>query len=259
MNSKLAIVVVFVIIISVGVGAYYVTLLSTPTSRVPKSLEIISHTSYTDEVKDITFFVVAGVIQNNLTTNVDSVNITATFFDVANNTIGTEVSQSELNIIKSGQKSPFEVSLVLGSSTDIPYRYELSASCFETDEEPVAGLEIVNEVESFDEDGYHRIVGQVQNNGKRKAFSVKVICTYHNLDGDVIAISHAYVSQSVIEGGDKAVFELSSKPHEINPASYELFIVAQRYEPLLITNYVLLAILVVVFVLFIVYMKRRGW
>jgi len=259
MNSKLAIVVALVITISVGFGIYYVTLPSAPTSKVPKRLKIVRDTSYINEVDNVTFFVVVGIVQNNLSINVESVNITVTFFDSANKRIGTAFSRSQLRIIKAGVTAPFEeVTLLYGSSGDVPDRYEFSVLGFETNEEPIDGLEIVKQISSFDADGYHKINGEVQNTGNRRAYSVKVICSYYDSGDNLLATSWTGVS-SAINRGQKRAFELSTRPQKIVPARYELFVVALRYESLVIANYVFLGILIGVFTLFIAYMKHRGW
>ena len=253
MNNKLAIATVIIAII-IGAGIYYLTL-PAPTPEVPP--KILSHTIYITEADSIRFFTVVGEVQNNLKANIGSVKILATFYDAKNNTIGTRFTYTELNILKPGQKAPFDIYLLLNLSTDIPARYELTLSYVETGEEPVAELEILNRTSSIDEQGYHKISGEVQNKGLRKTYAVKIICTYYDPEGKVIAVSHAYVSPK-IEAGEKASFELSSKPHKISPASYGLTIVA-RYGILVIAHLELLAILIAAFIIFIVFMKRRGW
>ena len=148
--------------------------------------------------------------------------------------------------------------MLLNSTTEVPARYELTLSYVRTSEETVGGLEVVNRTSSIDKDGYCRIEGEVQNSGARKAFSVKIICTYYDSEGKVLAVSHAYVS-SEMDTGDKAPFELSSKPHKINPASYELLVAAHHYGPLFVPFYQLLVVLITAFAIFVVLMKLRGW
>lgn len=254
MKSKVAIAIVIIATIIVGAAIYYLTL-PAPTPEVPPKIQ--SHTSYITEADSIRFFTVVGEIQNNLKTNIDSVKIHATFYDAKNNTIGTRFTYTELKILKPGQKAPFDIYLLLNSSTEIPARYELTLSYVKTSEKPIAELEILNRISSIDEEGYHKISGEVQNKGLRRAYAVKILCTYYDQEGKVIAVSRAYVSPK-IEAGEKASFELSSKPHKISPASYGLSIVA-RYGILVVAHIELLAILIAVFVIFIVFMKRRGW
>lgn len=265
MNSKMIITAaVIIIVVIAGFGIYHWSSSLTPApapTPEPVSPRIVTSVGYIEEVRNITFFTVKGIVENNSTTNIRSVNITTTFYGAKNKTIGTSLDHSALKVIKPQQTAPFEVYLRLGSSTDIPddeIRYKLIASAFKTDEEPVTGLiPIIHQ--NWTENGYHRISGVVNNDGTRKAFYVKAICAYYDSEGNVIAMSHDYVSPEIDVNGE-APFGLSSKPRMINPADYELFIVAQHYEPLFIMNYVLLGILIAAFITFVTYMKKyRGW
>lgn len=264
MNSKTIIITAIIIAtIIASIGVYHTARPSSqplpPSPEVPERVKIAGHTSYVEETRNVTFFTVKGLVQNNLTTNIRSVNITATFYDAENKTIGTEIGHTELDIIKPEQKAPFEIYVSLGPSAKIPARYKLEASCIKTDKEPVIGVKVIDETSSFDEDGYYTVRGEVQNTWKTKAVSVKTICVYYDLEGNIIRMSHAYISPEINAGG-KAPFEVSSKPYKINPASYELFVVVHRYEPILISNYILLAVLIMVFATFAIYMKKyRGW
>ncbi len=265
MNSKIIIatIVITITIIVAGITTYYLALPpASPTPKTPKRLRIASNINFTERTDDITYFVVAGIVQNNLTTNVDSANVTATFYDADNKTIGTGYTHAVLDIIKPEQEALFEVYFKLDSPTDVPVvRYELTALCFETNKEPIAGLQVLKDTvrETVDANGYHIITGEVQNKGVSKAFGVKMFCTYYNSDGNLIAISHAYVS-SEIDPGYKATFEVSSIPHKISPVGYKLLIVVHHYEPLFLMQYGFLVLLIVAFIIFIIYMKRvRGW
>jgi len=257
LKSKVTVTALILSIIIVGVGVYYLNLQPASTPEVQP--QIVSYTGYLEKADSVTYFTVAGVVQNNLKTNIESVNVTATFYDRENNLIGTRFSLIVLKILEPEQRAPFEIYLLLNSSMDITdIRYELKLSYVKTSKETIAGLAILNRTSSVDMNGYYRITGEVQNNGIRKAFSVKIFCTYYDSEGNVLAVSHAYVS-SEIDAGEKTSFELSSKPHKISPANYELLIVTHHYEPLIVTRYQLLVILIIAFVLFIAFMKRRGW
>lgn len=257
MKSKVTITALILIIIIVGIGVHYLN--SLPASTPEVQPRIVSHTTYLEKVDSITYFTVVGVVQNNLGTNIESVNVSATFYDAENNLIGRRFSPTALEILEPEQRAPFEIYLLLNSSTDIAdICYELTLSYVKTSEETISGLVILNRTSSIDINGYCRISGEVQNKGIRKAVSVKMFCTYYDSEGNLLAVSHTYVS-SEMEASEKASFELSSKPHKISPASYELLIVAHHYESLIDTHYQLLLILIIVFVLFIAFMKRRGW
>jgi len=262
MNRKIvfAVTVAITVVIAV-IGAYYLTLPQAPAREVPP--EIISHTHYTETVENtsITFFKVVGVVQNNLDTNIESVNITTKFFDAEDKLIAIRNSTTASNIIEPSQKVPFEVYLLLDPANESPDRYELTLSYVKTSRETVAGLEILNRNWHVDETtGYHIISGELKNKGQQKAVGVKILCTYYGPDGNVEAIAHTYISRTIY-GGETVAFEISSEPHKISSDSdFELLIVAQQYYPLPIVNYVIFAILAIGALSFIIYMKkRRGW
>lgn len=269
MNSRLAIAAILVATVaSLVLADYHLTSGSASNeeeSKMPKALKIQSDFSYVEQVQSgeesVTFFVVAGVVLNNLTTNVCSVNVTTTFYDSENKTIGNSptLSTVELQIIEAGKKAPFKTYLTLDPLMSIPSGYKLSALCFETDEEPVRGVEVIDQTAGFNKDGFYIIIGEVQNNWKTRALGVKLICAYYNETDRLIALSHTPVS-SAIDSGDTATFELSSKPFKVKPESYELFVIVHHYNPLPLTHYLLFFAMLGLVLIFIVYMKRvRGW
>ena len=262
MNRKIVIAVIAAITaVLAGIAAYYLTLPQAPAQEVPP--EIVSHTHYTETLQNtsITFYKVAGVVQNNLETNIESVNITATFFDAESTLIAIRTGTTALDVIEPSQKVPFEVYLLLDPTKESPDRYDLTLSYIKTSREMETELEIVNRIWHIDETtGYHIIKGDLKNKGYEKAVGVKILCTYYGLDGNVEAVAHTYISRTIY-GGEIAAFEISSEPHRISSDStFELLIVVRQYYPLPIVNYVFFAILAIGALSFIIYMKkRRGW
>lgn len=259
MNNKLAFTIILITIILAGLGIYYsLKSFVSPSVEEFTYIKITSYNPKFAKVDNTSHITVIGVVQNNLTTNVRSVKINATFYDVQNNTIGKSYALTRLKIFKPGQRAPFTLYF---SSKHILARFDLIASGIKTNEEPIAGLEILNEtIHAFiDEHGYHRIVGEVQNNVRSKAVVVGVFCTYYDEDGNVIALSNNFTKPLDLGPGGKATFKLSSKPHKIDPASYEFLAVPHHYEHWFSANYALLIILISLFFIFGAYMKRRGW
>ncbi len=70
--------------------------------------------------------------------------------------------------------------------------------------------------------GYHQIVGEVKNNGARKASFVKVVVTYYDSAGKAMGKSYSYTNPQDITNGDTAPFEISSYPRKISPDIYEI-------------------------------------
>ena len=70
--------------------------------------------------------------------------------------------------------------------------------------------------------GYHKVVGQIKNNGISASTQVKVVGTYYNSAGKVIGMSITYTETGTINAGATAPFELSSFPLVVAPSKYEL-------------------------------------
>ena len=189
----------------------------TITPETTKEPEILSSKSYID---DLGYFNVVGEVKNTLSTNINYVKITATFYDAQKKVIGTAFTYTELDILKPNQKSAFELS----SYPDMiePASRKLKVSYKETGNEPFAGLMILSHSAKIGKLGYHDIVGEVQNEGTRKSSFVRVVCTYYDANGEVIGTSFTYTDPNEIDAGDSAPFELSSYPMELRPANYEL-------------------------------------
>jgi len=257
MNSKMVIKATIIIAIAVAaIGISHLTLTSAQTSEEQAIPRIMSYTSYTEN-NTVKFFVVVGEVKNNLTTNIKSVMVNATFYDEGNRVIGASYSYTVLKILKPGQKAPFIIYWVLNSFTNIPNKTELTCACLKTSEQPITGIEISKQMNRIDKEGYYIVSGELHNNGTSKASTVTVFCTCYDLKGNVMAVSHAHLP-SIINVNDKTAFTVSSKPLKISPASHKLLIVA-NYEPPLHMRYPLLFILALAFIIFIAYMKHRGW
>jgi len=176
----------------------------------------LSKSSYIDSSG---YFNVVGEVINPLSTSIEFVKITATFYDAQKTVIGTDFSYTELDILKPNQKSPFDLSSYPDKID--PDSYKLKVSYRETDEEPFSGLKILSHSASIDDYGYHEIVGEVKNEGTNDAKFVRVVCTYYDAGGRVTGTSFTYTAYD-IDVGDSAPFELSSFPRELVPANYEL-------------------------------------
>ena len=223
-----------------------------------RPLRIIGHRGYVETARNVSFFTVKGVVQNNNTSNMRSINVTATFYHADMKPIRIVESRTALEIVEPQSETPFEIYMPLHSSPP-PHNYSLTARGVETDESPIASLEIAKLREWVDGEGFLRIVGEVHNKGSMVAKSVRVTSAYYDLNGDLITVSSDIVYPiSVIPGG-KAEFELTSRPFPLTEGSFDLFIVVHHYERLASANWILFSILVATSFLFFVYMKRRGW
>jgi len=258
MNKKLAIVIAFVVTVTVlVVGLYCYHLMSSlsPLPSLEEPPQILSHTSFV-EGDSVRYLMIEGEVKNNLETNAD-VNVTATFYDERGNPLGNATRRAMLKTLRPGQKSPFVIVWPLSSSTEVLPMYELTVSYSKVNEESQVALEVLYHTNGTDENGYHIISGRVCNKGNEDAIFVSVICTYYDSAGNVTRISLAGIPSITADG--EAFFELSSAPYKMNPASYGLVVVASRYEPLSTQNYVPVIILLLMLAVFVVFLKRKGW
>ena len=190
---------------------------SNPTPTPTTESLILSHTSYTDSLG---YFYVVGEAKNKLSSNIHYVQITATFYDSGSTAIGTAYGFTDMDILTPNQKSPFD--LISFPDTIVPASYKLTVSYLATADQPFQGLAILSNTPSVDSSGYHKIVGEVKNNGAAQATYVEVDCTYYDSAGKVMGISYTFTDPKDLNAGDVAQFELSSFPRIITPASYEL-------------------------------------
>uniref|UniRef100_A0A6M3M8E0 Uncharacterized protein n=1 Tax=viral metagenome TaxID=1070528 RepID=A0A6M3M8E0_9ZZZZ len=181
--------------------------------------KILSYSSYVD---NLGYYTVVGEVQNNLQSNINYVKISATFYDSQNNVIGTDFTYTDMGILKPGQKSPFEISSYPDKIS--PSNFKLSVSYKDTGNEPYEGLQILSSTSKTDNLGYYETVGEIKNNGNRNSTYVKVIATYYDSTGKVIAKSFTYTNPEDINSGDTAPFKLSSYPDKISPSKHELVV-----------------------------------
>lgn len=193
----------------------------TPTPTPAPKIPILSSSNYTDSLG---YFNVVGEVQNTLSSNIEYVRIVATFYDSENTVIGTDFTYTDIDILTPNQKSPFELSSYPDKIN--PSSYKLSVDYQVTQDQPFQGLVILSHTPSVDGSGYHKIVGEVKNNGANQATYVQVICTYYDSAGIVIGKSFTFTDPYTISVGDTAPFELSSY-REFTPANYELQVQGQ--------------------------------
>jgi len=78
----------------------------------PKGLQVLSHNSFTDSIGTLH---VVGEVQNNAPSNAQFVQVIGTFYDNNNQVVGTEFTYTNPSDIPSGQKAPFDLTLLSAS------------------------------------------------------------------------------------------------------------------------------------------------
>lgn len=200
MKMKVSMKIVFAMLIFLGVLVAPVGFIS-PVKAVA-AVTLLSHTGYLDLFG---WYHVVGEVQNTGDQTVN-VNITATFYDSSDVVIFTWYNKScMLDVLLVDRKSPFDIFLSDTTQSAKVDHYSLSVTFSATSPIPI-GLEILSHSSYVAGTGWMHIVGEIKNIETEKATDVKVIATYYDGAGDVVAA--AFRSIDYIDPGQDAPFEI---------------------------------------------------
>ena len=176
---------------------------------------------------DRDYYYLVGEVFNPTNSNINFVKVVATFYDENRTVIGTAFTYTELDIIEPNTTVPFKISSYPDKIK--PASCKLDVDYNTTSEQPFSGISIKSHSGFFDDRGYYKIVGEVENTSNIPAEFVKIIAAYYNSSGDVIGTAFTYTDIDIVEVGGRAPFELSSYPKSINPASCKLQVQGSEY------------------------------
>lgn len=198
------------------VASMFSATISVNVKATTTDVAILSHNPYVDSLG---YYTIVGEVQNQGTKNLHYVKITATFYDSANNVLATDFTYTDIDILIPQQKSPFELNTYPSKITVDHYSVVVS-SYSETGEVPYRSLRIQGLTTSTDSLGYYHVIGEVENTGQVDTTYVKIVVTFYNSNGKVIAKDFTYTDPIDIAKGSKAPFDASSYPLKITPARY---------------------------------------
>jgi len=193
------------------------------------NIDILSYTGYIDSFG---YYHVVGEVQNVGDQALNFVEIEAIFFDSNDVIIATRFDLTMLDVLLVGRKSPFDISLLDTTESANVDHYSLSTT-FSTTSPIAIGLEILSQSSHVDEVGCLHIIGQIKNVASEKASNVKVIGTFYNQAGDVVAATLTHLdpeAPSDIDPGQTKPFEiLLSEERTRHVATYELTAESTQY------------------------------
>jgi hypothetical protein len=117
------------------------------------------------------YHVVGEVINNSPRDSMNFVKIISTFYDNTGKVVGTDFTYSNIEVIRPGEKSSFEIILNDATQSQKVDNYKLSASGDKT-EAPPAALKLSVGDSSLDDAGAYHIVGEVTNQGSGSAMVI---------------------------------------------------------------------------------------
>jgi len=166
-----------------------------------------NHTGWRD---GLGYYHVSGEVENVGDNAVKDIWITATFYDSGGNTIGTASDHAYLKVLLPGRKSPFEVLLTTAAASQV-HHYSLSVVATETDPIP-EGLEILSSNHYVDITGSLIVNGSIRNIASDTAHTVKVVASFYNAAGYVVATSYSYLNSQDLGSNETAIFNIILEP-----------------------------------------------
>jgi hypothetical protein len=160
-------------------------------------------------------------VRNNLSTLVNYVQIVGSFYDSSGTLIGTDFTYTDLDYLRPGEKSPFELIVLDESVASRIDSYTLSVNW-----EPVFALAsavkeatalTIEEGEQRTNDfGRYEVVGEITNGGTNPTEYVKVIGTFYDEAGEVIAVDFTYTGPSDLAAGQSPPFEIALLEEDVS-------------------------------------------
>jgi hypothetical protein len=180
---------------------------------------------------------VFGEVTNDGGRSVDNVFIVAVFHDEDYRTVASSYAFIQMDALRPGEKSAFEMVLEGTESAEI-YDYDLFANSRIAG--PKTACLSLNVMESFSDDaGRYHLAGMVVNNGNLLTDSVRVSATFYNGTGHVIAIDAMDVvnedGKEILHPNANATFDLTGIPYDAYNAnskisSYSISVESPQYS-----------------------------
>ena len=143
-------------------------------------VRIVSHSSYYDSLNA---FWIVGEVENTGDMATQFTKITATFYNSANQVIGTDYGYADLDILLPNRKSPFSILFLESQGSLNIHNYTLTLSWDNYAAGKPLGIEIISNSSYIDGHGYMHVIGEVKNQGTINANFTKVFSTFYDSNG----------------------------------------------------------------------------
>jgi hypothetical protein len=174
-----------------------------PTSNPPATgVPVLSSDSWSEYGS----LYIVGEVQNNTGSNVQYVQVIATFYDSLGQVTNVDWNSTMLRVLGPSQKVPFKI-----WAASRPYdSYTFSVDYDTTTDTPPTGVSVLSS-DSWSEYGSLYIVGEVQNNNVDNVGGVRIAVTYYDSEGNVTNATSAYVPVTIVTAGQEACFKGSTE------------------------------------------------
>ena len=198
-------------------------------------VNVLSHNGFIREPEG--FYQVVGELENTGDVNLNFINVTVAFYDTAGEVLGTSTTPSMIKTLLPGRKAPFSTAFLEEPGEYVAYHDLISVNFTEYAVEVPLGLQIVSSSHSIDANGRMNVSGELKNIGNEKATNARVVATFHNGSGGVVAVTNGFLEGSLtydVEPGQTVSFKAYLAKERVPlVASYSLATESDQYASVL--------------------------
>jgi len=186
-------------------------------------------------LNDLYFYCAVGEVENTGDIACADVYVNATFYNFTGDVVAEIMQPTELYTILPGRASPFDITLFSIIESQKVYNYTLRIVQSSATQNGQVGLNITSSSTSLNSNGL-QINGTVENAGNQSASFTRVIATFYNVSGRVIATASSYASPSLLDINQTASFQILLNTSEASKADH-YSLAAEADDPSLTADY----------------------
>ena len=172
---------------------------------------------------------IVGEIENNTSTPLNQIKISAILLDNNGNEVKSVVGETVSNTIMPEMKGAFDI-LIKNVSSESIDDYELNLD-YRMAEPKNQVIEISSTTLTKDTSNNTVITGMLENKGDITANMIRVVATLYDRDGNVVTVSESYTKPDFLRAGDNSNFiiPIHEKSQSIHAVDYSISAESDEY------------------------------
>ncbi len=172
---------------------------------------------------------IVGEIENNTSTPLNQIKISAILLDNNGNEVKSVVGETVSNTIMPEMKGAFDI-LIKNVSNESIDDYELNLD-YRMAEPKNQVIEISSTTLTKDTSNNTVITGMLENKGDITANMIRVVATLYDRDGNVVTVSESYTKPDFLRAGDNSNFiiPIHEKSQSIHAVDYSISAESDEY------------------------------
>lgn len=183
-------------------------------TAAPGQLDVISHKSYVDSLG---WYHIVGEVQNNASTPMEYVQVTAKLYNATQETIGTKLTFTAPDVIFPGGSAPFDIIALRQSQWKNISSYALFVEGDVSQNPSRQNLVLLSQSGAVENNDLI-VNGEIQNVGNTPALA-KLIVTLYDADHHVINTGWSYADEGIIGVNAVSKFEIKVN-HNTDPNNF---------------------------------------